>query len=186
MISLPNITLAIVASTHIPESKEAIQQSQKGIKFGDVVELYDQNLKSSDEYSKFILYKLNDYIRTDYCLLIQWDGYVLRPEKWSDEFYSYDFIGSPWPEGSQPERVGNGGFSFRSKKLLNAFNELGLEFTDKGTGFFHEDGQICVYYRRELEDYGIKFAPVEIASRFGKELECHDSVKEPFGFHRYK
>lgn len=190
-MKLNNVTLACVASTHIPESKEAVLKCQESIEFEDVWELYEENLKSSDEYSRFILFELWRYITTDFVLLVQYDGYVLRPELWSDEFFQYDFIGAPWipnthytPQG-QEIRVGNGGFSFRSKKLLMAFHELGLKFTDGGKGFAHEDGQICNYYRKELEDYGIKFAPVEVAARFSTELTVPETT-ESFGFHRYK
>lgn len=191
MLKLPNVTLACVASTHINESKEAVQKSRDGIIFGDVVALYQENLRSSDEYSYFMLFELGKHIKTDYALIIQWDGYVLRPEKWTDEFFNYDYIGAPWPanEHFTPDgieiRVGNGGFSFRSKKLLDAFTELGLEFTDGGKGFSHEDGQICNYYRKELEAHGIKFAPVEVAAKFSTEIKVAESV-ESFGFHRYK
>ncbi len=187
---LLQVTLACVSSVKIPESKEAVKKSQEGIKYHGIIEIYDKNLKSSDEYSRFILYELCKYIKSDFCLLVQYDGYVTRPELWSDEFLQYDYIGAPWPPDThftnmgEEVRVGNGGFSFRSKKLLNAFNELGLKFTDNGTGFFHEDGQICNYYRDILESYGIKFAPVEVAARFSKELVVPETV-ESFGFHRY-
>lgn len=189
-MKLSNVTLACVSSVKIPESKEAVRWSQKGIEFGDVVEIYDKNLKSSDEYSRFVLYELCKHIKTDYVLLVQYDGYVIRPEKWSNEFFKYDYIGAPWPPEThytplgEEIRVGNGGFSFRSKKLLNAFNELNLTFTDGGKGFFHEDGQICNYYRDILESYGIKYAPVEVAAQFSTELQVPEST-ESFGFHRY-
>ncbi len=187
---LNNVTLACVASTHVEESKDAVKKCKEKLDFDDTVEIYNAELKSSDEYSKFILYDLCKYIETRYCLLVQWDGYILNPELWSDEFFNYDYIGAPWPSNTHftkdgtEVRVGNGGFSFRSRKLLNAFNNLGLEFTDGGKGFFHEDGQICNYYRKELEEYGIKFAPVEVAARFSTELTVPETVKS-FGGHRY-
>ena len=62
MIKLPQVTLACVASTHIEESKEAVNKCQEQIEFKDVVELYDMDLQSSDEYSNFILFELCNFI----------------------------------------------------------------------------------------------------------------------------
>jgi hypothetical protein len=45
---------------------------------------------------------------------------------------------------------------------------------------------MCVYYRKQLETYGIKFAPVPLASKFSHEKDCDDSDPEPFGFHDNK
>ena len=67
--------------------------------------------------------------------------------------------------------------------MLGALNDLALPFTDNGTGYSHEDGVICVYYRKKLEEYGIRFAPVEAAAKFSREQDCLDSVPDPFGYH---
>jgi hypothetical protein len=152
-------------------------------------ELVSQDPKNTNDYSKFMLYNLHTYIASDFALVVHKGAHVLRPRRWTDEFLDYDYIGAPWPKDLHytPEgdnvRVGNGGFSLRSSKLLNAFNELNLPFTDGGTGFFHEDGVICSYHRKALEDYGIKFAPVELAARFSLECDCEESDYHPFGFH---
>lgn len=192
MRKLPNVTLVAVTSIKFPETEAALAESKKEIEYGGIIYITDKNIRSSDEYSRFMLFDLARYIKTDFALVIQYDGYVLNADAWSDEFFQYDYIGAPWPpkthytrEGAEV-RVGNGGFSFRSKKLLDAFNVLGLSFTDNGTGFFHEDGQICNYHRKALEDYGIKFAPVEVAARFSRELRVPETVEKTFGFHRYK
>jgi hypothetical protein len=135
-------------------------------------------------------YDLARYIESDFALVVQHDGYVTRSHAWDPAFLQYDYIGAPWKEGAHftpegtPVRIGNGGFSLRSKKLLNALNELHLPFTDHGTGYFNEDGIICVYYRAKLEAYGIKYAPVSVASKFSREARCPDSERRPFGFHK--
>lgn len=184
MLKLPQVTLIAFTGKDIPGHQEAIRKSCEGIEYG-AVKLIVSPSADINEWNHKILFDLTKHVDTDYCLLIHADSWVLRPDLWTDEFLQYDYIGAPWPEGSQPVRVGNGGFSLRSKKLLDAFNELKLPFTDNGTGFFNEDGQICVYHRKTLEDAGIKFAPVELASKFSRELHCHDSEKETFGFHKY-
>jgi glycosyltransferase involved in cell wall biosynthesis len=155
-------------------------------------ELVSKDPKNTNDYSHFMLYSLKDYINSDFVLIVHNNAYVIHPEKWTSEFLNYDYIGAPWPKnihrinGGPVVRVGNGGFSLRSKKMLTILSDLNLPFTDKGTGFFHEDGVICVYYRKELEQAGIQFAPVELAAQFSHELDCPESVLKPFGFHDYK
>lgn len=203
MINFPTITLCAVSSVRIDETLLALRKSMQGITFAKVLFLTDKQVSTAhdgieiipiepldyDGYSHFIVYKLKDYIDTDFVLIVQHDGYVLRPHKWSDEFLQYDYIGAPWPrdrffdtDGTNV-RVGNGGFSLRSKKLLDLPTKLDLPFTDNGTGFFHEDGFICLYHRKELIENSVKFAPVAVASRFSRERWCTDSVMQPFGFH---
>lgn len=189
MLELPEITLVGVTDLHFEGTREALEKSQEGIEYG-MVEFLQPKLGSSDGYSRFMLYELTKYIHTPYALVVQHDGYVKNPEMWSDDFLMYDYIGAPWPPETHfnPQgreiRVGNGGFSLRSKRLLEAFRELDLPFTDNGTGFFHEDGQICNYHRQELEEWGIKFAPVELAARFSTELLVPETTSS-FGFHKY-
>ncbi|MCC6447387.1 MAG: NAD-dependent epimerase/dehydratase family protein [Chitinophagaceae bacterium] len=202
-LDLPNVTLFAVACTQVDKTIYALKQSMKGIKFAEVILITHEKLSLTEHgikviniekldykgYNHFILYKAKDYIKTDFCLLVQNDGYVLHPKKWDNRFFDYDYIGAPWrknlhfTEDETNIRVGNGGFSFRSKKLLDMPTKLNLPFTDKGTGFFHEDGFISTYFRKELEKSGIKYAPVEIASIFSRERWCHDSKLFTFGFH---
>ncbi len=189
MLELPNVTLVALTDLDFQETEKALEKSQEGIVFGDVKYL-TPHLGSSDGYSRYVLYELTKHIDTPYALVIQYDGYVTNPDMWTDEFLEYDYIGAPWPKNTHytprgaEVRVGNGGFSLRSKRLLDAFNELKLPFTDNGTGFFHEDGQICNYYRKTLEDYGIKYAPVELAAQFSTELQVPET-RESFGKHKY-
>lgn len=206
MLHLPRVTLCAVACTKVDQTIHALRVSKKKIQFADAILLTHEKLDLSRYgirvinierldyrgYNHFVLFRLAEYVPTDFALLVQNDGYVLRPDKWTDDFLEYDYIGAPWPRNLHYTaegvniRVGNGGFTLRSKKLLNALNALNLPFTDNGTGYFHEDGVITNYHRKKLEDYGIKYAPVEIASRFSRETMCEDSEKYPFGFHNNK
>jgi len=213
-ILLKNVTLVAVSTINTDDAIKALELSMDGIDFHEVVlisneqptnlnkkitfkqckpgELQSRDPKNTNDYSKFMAYNLCDYVNSEFALIVHHNAYVLRPHKWNDAFLQYDYIGAPWPKNMHFTsdgtniRVGNGGFSLRSKKLLNALNELGLPLTDNNTGFFHEDGIICVYYRKELEDYGLRFAPVDVASVFSHELDCDDSQSEPFGFHNNK
>ncbi len=203
-IQLPNVTLFAVACTKVEETIFALKKSMEGIQFARAIlithekidlssfgiEVYTIEKLDYKGYNHFILYRAYEYIQTEYSLLVQNDGYILHPKQWDPVFLQYDYIGAPWEsnihftEGGKNIRIGNGGFSLRSKKLLNLFSEKpDLSFTDNNTGFFHEDGVISVYHRTKLESYGIQFAPVSIASRFSRETVCGDSVYFPFGFH---
>lgn len=202
-IELKNITLCAVACTKIAETVYALQKSMQGIEYARSILITHEDIDLTNEnievikiekldykaYNHFILYRLKDYINSDFVLIVQNDGYVLRPQKWTNEFLKYDYIGAPWPrnlhftENGKNIRVGNGGFTLRSKKILNIMSDLNLPFSDFGTGFFHEDGIICLGYGEILESHGIKFAPVEVASVFSRERWCSDSKIFTFGFH---
>lgn len=116
--------------------------------------------KSKEEYSKFIINELPGLVTTDHVLIIQSDGFITNPECWMDDFLNYDFIGAPWPF---PPYVGNGGFSLRSRKLLEACRGI----YEEGV---YEDVSICCRHRQELIAQGIKFAPLEVAAKFSREL----------------
>lgn len=207
ILKLKNVTLVSVSSVLIDKTIFALEESMKNIDFYDVMLITHtlpknlpegikfkqcNQLKNIDDYNKFVLYELHSYVESEFVILIQHDGYILKPNKWNDEFYNYDYIGAPWPKNlffdktNTNIRVGNGGFTLRSKKLLNVLNDLKLPFTDNGTGYFNEDGVLCNYYRTELISHGIKFAPPNIAAEFSHELDCDEDVLEPFGFHKYK
>ncbi len=213
-IDLSMVTLVAVSGIDPKGAVNALQLSMKNIKYHDAVlishnrpenlpegitfkqckptELASKDPKNKDDYSRFMAYNLCDYIESPYCLIVHNDAYVIHPEQWDKAFLKYDYLGAPWPKNIHYTnegvnvRVGNGGFSLRSKRMLSILNDLHLPFTDNGTGFYNEDGIMCVYYRKQLEDAGIRFAPVELAARFSHEFDCEESVPKPFGFHNFK
>jgi hypothetical protein len=148
-----------------------------GVKFYQI-----QNMDVNG-YSKFCIFRLNEVVDSEYCLVFQDDGFIVNPGLWEDEFYNYDWIGSPWPlymgwprEGHQ---VGNGGFSLRSKKLLQWTSTL------KDWEGQNEDTFIVSLKKQELESQGLKIAPVEVATRFSVENEMtrEHGLHNVFGFH---
>jgi Protein of unknown function (DUF5672) len=204
-LDLSNVTLVSVSGIDPEKNLRALEISRVGIHFGDIVLISRLKPKRSvrgvrvetivnpnwtyDEFSKFMLFDLFKHIDTEFALFVHHRAHVVRPSSWSDDFLKYDYVGAPWahqthftPAGTEV-RVGNGGFSLRSQRLMRAPSELGLDFTDNQTGFFHEDGQLCVYHRQRLEEYGIRFAPVDVAARFATETLVNESVRTPFGYH---
>lgn len=128
----------------------------------DIVKI--DNVDSIEKYSEFIIKKLDDYVDTDFVLIFQYDGFVLSAKNWRDDFFNYDYIGTPWIgyfEENTEQNVGNGGFSLRSKKLLEILakdNHIKLGAP--------EDIIISRQYRDYLENKDIKYAPEEIAGMF--------------------
>lgn len=160
------------------------------------------NLPSSDsnefkivEYCDFMIKGLVDFVKTDHVLVYQYDGFAVNRPYWSDEFLNYDYIGTPTPyhtlygaHGSIDVKgvdytllpgwfVGGGGFSLRSKKLLEALQDENISSFYKCRGRDEsisyrpgDDVVISIVYREYLEQkHGIKFAPLEIAVRFASE-----------------
>ena len=133
-------------------------------------------IASREAYSRFVMKELAGHIDTDFALLVQWDGFVVNADAWSDEFLDYDYIGAKWIFYDDGHTVGNGGFSLRSKRLLEALGDPHV-VPDEA-----EDVAICRTYRSYLEQaHGIRFAPEPIADRFSFEASYWTSP--PFGFH---
>ena len=131
MNDFSRITVCAVDCVSPKLAARALERSMKQCDFADALLLTDQAIDtraraekigpigSQTEYSRFMLRELGPYIRTDYVLVVQWDGFVLDASQWRSGFLDYDYIGAPWPVHDRFE-VGNGGFSLRSRRLLDA------------------------------------------------------------------
>ena len=205
MINLDNVTLISVAGVREQESLKAIKYSMRGIKFAaaklisskPVSDFEVQNIIipsiNYEEYNKFIVFDLHKHIDTDYALLVQDDGFVVNPSSWREDFLNYDYIGAPWaipndsfsyrdPMGNLI-RVGNGGFSLRSRKLLSLATELDLPWQSY-YGFYNEDGFFTCHNRSIYEENGCVYAPLDIAKYFSHEIYIPELEGiTPLGFH---
>ena len=133
-------------------------------------------LTSREAYSHFVIKELVHHIDTDYVLLVQWDGFVINADAWSDTFLDYDYIGARWDWHTDGHAVGNGGFSLRSTRLLRALADPHI------ADYPVEDIAICRTHRSYLESaHGIRFAPDALADRFAFEATYPKGL--PFGFH---
>jgi hypothetical protein len=133
-------------------------------------------------YSEFVLFCLHHFIETDYALIVQADGWALNQANWDDKWFEYDYIGGlthgalaegtffpwyKWVGKRDPLVVQNGGFSLRSKRLLEAPSRYGIVRHIKGDfALNNEDIQLCCYMRPALESVGMVFEPDEEAKRF--------------------
>jgi hypothetical protein len=188
-LQLPTVTLCAVTSVNVEATVEALRASSGQIDFAECILFTHaevpsdrsmnvvtiEPLTSAGSYSDFLLHKLAEHIRTDHCLIVQWDGFVIEPAAWQPRFLDFDYIGSPWPQFRE-FNVGNGGFSLRSRRLLDACRDP--RFAKEHP----EDIAICRTNRTLLErEHGIRFADRATAERFAYERTV--PVGPTFGFH---
>lgn len=132
------------------------------------------------DFNNFLLKSVPYFFDGDYAMIIQLDGHPLNIEYWNDEFFNYDYIGAPWSFYSHIEsHGGNGGFSLRSKKLMEMCKQL--NFIDH-----NEDEEICHYNRSFFERYSCKFSNTKIGQQFSLESlwpNHHNDLNKVFGFH---
>ena len=188
---MPDVTLVAVTSVAIGPTLEALRASMRQAQFGQVLLLSDEpppgprdsgiewrridRLASKIDYSQFMLWQLAEHIATGHALCVQWDGFVLDGERWDPRFLQYDYIGAPWPHFRDGRNVGNGGFSLRSRPLLDACKRLPFDGTES------EDVVISRLCRPLLEEQGMRFAPEPIARQFAYERS--GPTGREFGFH---
>ena len=90
MLKIPNVTLCCIDCDNHLLSLEAIKRSIQLCQFENVLFLTDRKfnikdisvktikpLKSTEDYSLFIMRNLHNYIKTDFVLLIQYDGFII-------------------------------------------------------------------------------------------------------------
>jgi hypothetical protein len=157
--------------------QKADQKADKAIdRLSGVEYVQAPPIKTTKDYSDLLLTGLRQYVAGTHVLIIQWDSFILHPELWTNGFLQYDYIGAVWPH--HPETpVGNGGFSLRSVKLLEALE------SPKITKRHPEDVCNCVDNKAILEsEFGIRFAPIEIAEQFAVE---RTNWHPAFGFHGF-
>ena len=180
------VTLACIDCVDLGRALAAVNFSMRGLSFEQVFVLTSldfsgfekesvetkfvkiRHLGSTPEYSEFVLKELYTYIATPLCLIIQYDGFILNPEAWSDDFWDYDYIGAPWMLFDERDPlygiVGNGGFCLRSKRFM----EL-VAHDDAIQNIDYEDRTVCYHHKHYIEAKGLKFCPLETARNFSIE-----------------
>lgn len=194
MKHLPNVTLIAIDCVNLERVLLAADISTKEITFGKVKILSSiksndprvipiEHIPSTEAYSEFMIKELHKYIDTDFAITFQYDGFIFNLDAWTDEFLKYDYIGAPWYHLGDLH-VGNGGFSLRSKRLINWLAE---NWQTVGARIHPEDVFISKFVRPLVEKIGMQYAPVELAAQFSKEGNEHSVVwNGEFGFHGIK
>jgi len=190
-LKLPTVTLCAVSSVNVSATLAALRACLHQADFAECLFFTDgaetaadsairtisiPRLNSSQDYSQFILRELVGHIRSDHCLIVQWDGFILDGRRWTKDFLEFDYIGAPWPQFSDGHDVGNGGFSLRSRKLLQACRDADFRAAHP------EDVAICRLNRDLLESkHDIRFADRTTAERFAFERTA--PAGPTLGFH---
>lgn len=154
------------------------------------------HIGSIEAYSEFCIRELANHVDTDYVLLIQYDGFILNPQSWTDEFLKYDYVGAPIfisnksfcekyeipPEYIGRYITGNGGFSLRSRRFIEASARLAS--WGKFSKYHPEDLVLCFFEETLLSNEGMRFAPKEVAQDFSIEGR-REMYRTQFGFHSF-
>ena len=218
-MKLDNITLLSVCghTDYLDGTIKALYQCMKDFEFKSVKLLSNEerNLKDievikippldREKYAFFCIYDLPQYVDTDFCLMVQYDGFIINPQLWDEKFLEFDYIGAPWlyaPNTTimfhKHNFVGNGGFCIRSQKFLHSAKTL--KYNSKIKFQWHipagqlvtpEDWFICSHSYRKMLDMNVKFADIKTAFRFSVEhpstvinYDVNDiNTYKSFGFH---
>ncbi len=189
MKKIENTSLVCIDCYYYGKSVAALQKSMAQNEFDRVIFFTDipldiegieviqiKTITSKKEYSFFCVKELWKHITTKYILNVQHDGWTTNGELFDERLYDYDWCGALWLENDGYAN-GNGGYSWKSKKLLDA---IGQDDLIKATN--PEDAQICRTYRDYLEkQYQLKWATDEICEGFAYELR--EPCKPTMGFH---
>lgn len=216
-----SLTVTIIGNTNHSLMEFAIEKTIKCVPYNDIVIFCDKPLNISKphrfyqihnnfsliDYSNFCIKQLNQYIHTDYCLTIQYDGFAANKNGWSDKFLEYDCIGPLISPKHDPMfstltkintveshniieknewRTGGGGFVLKSKKFLELCQK-----EDEITGFISmgpgngswicDDLELSYYHDKLFESNNIKFAPVGESLSFAAEITTGYNFS--LGFH---
>ena len=194
-LKLKDVTLLGVDGVDDPAFMYAADICRYYVDFGDVVLLRPSEHKDKDvvklprywkdrfqgaewrdAQNEFALTQMYKYVSTSHFLIFQYDGYILNPDAWDNNFLKYDYIGAPWSHHDKPN-VGNGGFSLRSKRIA----EWSSKHITKD--FSPEDLVYGRYQRSFFESLGAKYAPNKVAAKFSIENGVWNNE---FGFHNPK
>ncbi len=197
-LQLPNITLMCVDGVDAKRAANVIEHCKTKADFGAIkllthlpvdnqhrVEIMP--LKSLVAYSIWCLTEMHKHFDTSHVLIVQRDGWILNPLSWDNKWFGYDYIG---PLFVQHDDVGSGGFSMRSKRIMQAAaDRIGVwdgteqmaQWLQVNKARSYEDGVLSL----NMRGMGFVFAPKEEAAKFaqGGNRNMDYYQPYPFGFH---
>ncbi len=109
-LEIPQVTLCAASCVNVSATIAALKRCMAQVRCARVLLFSDAQgldlppgielvaipgLKSSADYSRFVLHDLVQWIETTHCLIVQWDGFVTDSGAWNPAFLDYDYIGAP-------------------------------------------------------------------------------------------
>lgn len=179
-----SVTLMVI------EGKKEKHESTKLVfdKMSEIMEWHKNiYLKMDTTYAEAMKFELGGHLDflpdgSSHALVCTWDGFILNPHLWTDEWLEYDMVGSPWPKSWHTgNQVGNTGFCLLSRKFMEMAGKY--KHLHNGCG---GDVFLCQRMYSRFTEEGIRYAPVELAARFGWEMDIEGDLAGPdksFGFH---
>jgi len=176
-----DVTLVTIETMYHDLARRAMQETLDRVPFKNVLIFSDQDFLPGARhvkiqhgnmynYCNLLLKGLNEYVDTKYIIFQQWDAMVHDGTKWTDDFLLHDYIGAVWPWRAPGQNVGNGGFSLRSKRLLEQLAAPHIKLEPDSEHGVQEDNYIAIVHRAWLESQGMVFALPHTADRFSIEL----------------
>jgi hypothetical protein len=194
VLDLEDVTLVYISDAEdIPISTLSVRENMRHANFGDVLLFSDvpwggirgaHHVRVAPLRSDIgpdpvhaigtamccLWYVVPKYITTKFALIAQWDSWIINPQRWTEDFLAYDYIGGPWHKKRQGQNifeVGNGGFSIRSARLMQHVAAYPDLYPLTYPRF--EDGVLCRDHKTALETAGFTWAPVHLAAEFSFE-----------------
>lgn len=135
-----------------------------------------------DDYNRLLLQpRFWKAFEGDKILIVQEDSLIFR--EGIDAFLQYDYIGAPWYYAPMPEkptaRVGNGGFSLRTKQVMLDTLDKYESFVNLQLSSSEEDIPEDVFFSTHCTGH---VAPKDVAASFSVEYVQHAA---PFGGHQF-
>jgi hypothetical protein len=197
-LKLPNVTLLCIDCVNVTRAINVVEKCKSVCDFGAVKLLTSipndypewveiMPLTSLVAYSVFMLTDSYKYIDTSHVLIVQRDGWILNPNAWKDEWLNYDYVA---PLFIQYDHVGSGGFSLRSRSLMesaakslpvwNGTQEDADRIHFQHVGLY-EDG----YLSFNMQSHGFKYPSNNEAALFAQGGNPNSTYYQPnpFGFH---
>jgi len=211
MLKLDNVTLIMIdtlddycnkSNIRIATMSRILPKILEEIEFGDIIsinpfnknnDLIDKQIeqkiwnRNNNEihginwYCEFVVSKLPYMVKTDYYLIMQWDGFIIDPHNWSDDFYKFDYLGGG-------HTLLNGGFSLRKTETMKNIVENGNPQILANNGVSSEDHLYSSYFKLPKESnkpkydlpFYIEWPNDFILNKFCNFMKINDS----FGWHR--
>jgi hypothetical protein len=200
MTDLPTVTIIAYDNTDHPErTLKVIQYCRRFFNFADSILVCRVYLKETGGVKMYPVEEtgyaaaqqfesvcIGNYVLTDHCLYVSHDGCILNPDKWTNDWLDYDFVGAPWPNevvfGGY--RVGNTAFCLQSRKFMDLCSLCDPIYRNN----IASDVFACQFMRPVFEvGHGVKYAPIDVAAAFSWEINIPEypaGRPDAFGGHK--